>query len=88
MKELGFRLQKRAMDTEDIVRKRMSGAIDEISHFNEYDHVIINEDLQETYDKINNIIRNMNKEIGRDLNILSDFVTSLREEWKRDFTDQ
>jgi len=30
----------------------------------------------------------MNKEIGRDLNILSDFVTSLREEWKRDFTDQ
>tara|TARA_B110000259_G_scaffold146134_1_gene164694 strand:- start:2563 stop:3219 length:657 start_codon:yes stop_codon:yes gene_type:complete len=88
MKELGFRLQKRAMDTEDIVRKRMSGAIDEISHFNEYDHVIINEDLQETYDKINSIIRNMNKEIGRDLNILSDFVTSLREEWKRDFTDQ
>jgi guanylate kinase len=88
MKELSFRLQKRAMDTEDIVRKRMSGAIDEISHFNEYDHVIINEDLQETYDKISNIIRNTNKEIGRDLNILSDFVTSLRQEWKRDFTDQ
>jgi guanylate kinase len=85
MKELSFRLQKRAMDTEDIVRKRMSGAIDEISHFNEYDHVIINEDLQETYDRINNIIRNTNKEIGSDLNIVSDFVTSLREEWKRDF---
>tara|TARA_Y100000385_G_scaffold61843_2_gene60556 strand:- start:4654 stop:5304 length:651 start_codon:yes stop_codon:yes gene_type:complete len=85
MKELHYRLQKRAMDTQDIVKKRMSGSIDEISHFNEYDYVIINNNLQETYDKIFSIIHNPNETLNYDSDFLSDFVTSLQEEWENDF---
>jgi len=85
MKELHYRLQKRAMDTQDIVKKRMSGSIDEISHFNEYDYVIINNNLQETYDKIYSIIHNPNEKLNYDSDFLSDFVTSLQEEWENDF---
>lgn len=85
MKELHYRLQKRAMDTQDIVKKRMSGSIDEISHFNEYDYVIINNNLQETYDKICSIIHNPNEKLNYDSDFLSDFVTSLQEEWENDF---
>tara|TARA_Y100000389_G_scaffold158294_1_gene159692 strand:+ start:17956 stop:18606 length:651 start_codon:yes stop_codon:yes gene_type:complete len=85
MKELHYRLQKRAMDTQDIVKKRMSGSIDEISHFNEYDYVIINNNLQETYDKIFSIIHNPNEKLNYDSDFLSDFVTSLQEEWENDF---
>lgn len=85
MKELHYRLQKRAMDTQDIVKKRMSGSIDEISHFNEYDYVIINNNLQETYDKICSIIHNPNEKLNYNSDFLSDFVTSLQEEWENDF---
>ncbi len=85
MKELHYRLQKRAMDTQDIVKKRMSGSIDEISHFNEYDYVIINNNLQETYDKIFSIIHNPNEKLNYDSDFLSDFVTSLQEEGENDF---
>jgi guanylate kinase len=85
MKELHSRLQKRAMDTEDVVRKRMSGAIDEINHFNEYDYVLVNENLQQTYNKINNIIRNPNQSIKCDVNSVADFTQSLKDEWEKYF---
>jgi len=85
MKELHSRLQKRAMDSEDVVKKRMFGAIDEISHFNEYDYVLVNEDLQQTYDKINDIIHNPNQSIECDLNSISDFANSLKDEWHKYF---
>ena len=65
----------------------MSGAIDEISHFNEYDHVLINENLQETYDKINDIIHNPSKEIEYDVDYFSKFVTSLKKEWENNFKE-
>jgi guanylate kinase len=85
MKELYSRLQKRAMDSEEIVRKRMLGAIDEINHFNEYDYVLINENLQQTYNRINNIIHNPNQAIKCDINSIASFVNSLKIEWDKDF---
>jgi guanylate kinase len=39
------RLRNRAQDSEDVVRRRMSQASDEISHWPEYDYVIVNTDL-------------------------------------------
>ncbi len=56
MQELERRLCARAQDPEDVVKERMEKARDEISHFSEYDFVLINDDLQNTYQKIRSII--------------------------------
>ena len=56
MQELERRLRARAQDPENIVQDRMTKARDEISHFNEYDFVLVNDDLNGTYQKIRSII--------------------------------
>ena len=43
--ELESRLKKRGQDSNEIVKKRMGEATSEITHWAEYDYVIINEDL-------------------------------------------
>src|SRR6201991_2992879 len=43
--ELERRLKERAQDTDDIVARRMAKAADEISHWPEYDYVIVNRDV-------------------------------------------
>lgn len=54
--ELERRLRNRASDAEDVVQDRMKKARDEISHYSEYDYVLINDDLNSTYHKIRSII--------------------------------
>ena len=55
-KELIRRLKKRGRDTSLEMRKRMSLAQDEISHFPEYDYVVVNDNLDLCVSKILNII--------------------------------
>lgn len=43
--ELESRLRKRGQDSDDIIAGRMAKAQDEISHFNEYDYVIVNDNF-------------------------------------------
>ncbi len=45
--ELEKRLRKRARDPDDVVQQRMNKADEEISHWAEYDYVIVNYDLDE-----------------------------------------
>jgi guanylate kinase len=56
IQELERRLRARAQDPEKIVKDRMEKARDEISHFDEYDFVLVNDDLNGTYQKIRAII--------------------------------
>ncbi len=56
MDELERRLRNRASDPEEILQVRMKKALDEISHFNEYDYILVNDDLDSTYKKIRAII--------------------------------
>ena len=44
-KELERRLKERGQDTDEVVKERMSEATAEITHWAEYDYVIINDDL-------------------------------------------
>jgi guanylate kinase len=43
--ELERRLKARAQDSDDVVSRRMAKAADEISHWAEYDYVIVNDQL-------------------------------------------
>lgn len=47
-KVLEERLRTRAQDPEDVVKRRMAAASSEISHWAEYDYVIVNADLEES----------------------------------------
>lgn len=46
MTELHDRLRRRAKDSEKVVIARMAKAVDEVSHYDEYDYVIVNDDLE------------------------------------------
>ncbi|MDA9807374.1 guanylate kinase [Alphaproteobacteria bacterium] len=56
IKELEKRLGTRATESQDSFKKRMSEARKEISHYSEYDFIIINEDVQESVNKIKTIL--------------------------------
>jgi guanylate kinase len=56
LQELERRLKARAQDSLEIVNKRMQEAKNEISHYHEYDFIIINDDLNSSYHKIKSII--------------------------------
>lgn len=54
--ELERRLRARAQDSEEVVQKRMAKATEEISHWEEYDYVVINEDLDKAMAHIQRIL--------------------------------
>lgn len=57
MTELERRLRTRAQDSDDTVAKRMSKAASEISHWQEYDYVLVNHDFEQTLEKIDTILK-------------------------------
>ena len=44
--ELERRLHTRAQDTEEVVRRRMAKAASEMSHWSDYDYIVVNEDVE------------------------------------------
>lgn len=52
MQELERRLRTRAQDADDVVAKRMAKAVSEISHWQEYDYVLVNDDLETTIARV------------------------------------
>ena len=78
-KELEKRLLKRNQDTDETVKNRMSQASDEISHYAEYDYIIINEDFDESLEKINSILIAEGLKRTRQ-NKIQDVIKSLRDD--------
>ncbi|HEX4118233.1 MAG TPA: guanylate kinase [Rhizomicrobium sp.] len=74
--ELERRLRVRAQDAEDVVAGRMARAGAEISHWAEYDYVVINDDLETTVTKIQTILAAERMKRGRATGIPS-FVSKL-----------
>jgi guanylate kinase len=56
MAELERRLRARAEDSEDVITKRMARSLDEISHWEEYDYVLVNTMLEQTLAQIKQIL--------------------------------
>ncbi len=48
MAELAQRLESRAQDSAEVVADRMAKAADEMSHWPEYDYIIVNRDIEES----------------------------------------
>ena len=76
--ELEKRLMKRGQDSAEVVARRMSKAADEMSHYPEYDYIIINEDLDRSVAAILSILTA--ERLRRDRQTgLTTFVKSLRD---------
>ncbi len=56
IKELRRRLENRGTDSPEVIKKRMDLILDKMSHWDEFDYVIVNVDLEETILKIQKII--------------------------------
>jgi guanylate kinase len=54
--ELERRLHTRAQDSEDVIRARMAKAADEMSHWAEYDYVIVNRDVDHAFAELRAIL--------------------------------
>lgn len=56
MGELQDRLKRRAEDSADVIEHRLANAAEEIPHWREYDYVVINDDLDSAFHKIESIM--------------------------------
>jgi guanylate kinase len=76
--ELEKRLKGRAQDSDEVVRRRMSKAADEMSHYTDYNYIIVNRDIDESVASVQAILgaERLRRErlVG-----LHDFVERLRE---------
>lgn len=77
VEELERRLYSRAQDSETVVRSRMAKAADEMSHWAEYDYIVINEDRDQSLAEVKAIL--VAERLRRQRRIgLRDFVERLR----------
>ncbi|MDH3792886.1 MAG: guanylate kinase [Rhodospirillales bacterium] len=75
--ELERRLKGRARDPDEVVRERMAKAADEMSHWAEYDYVIVNRDLEASLSQVAAVLAAERLKRERQIG-LSDFVEGLR----------
>jgi guanylate kinase len=76
--ELERRLRGRAQDSDAVVAQRMAKAADEMTHYEEYDYILINRDIEESVAAVQAILaaerHRRHRQIG-----LNEFVKALRE---------
>ena len=75
--ELERRLKSRAQDSAEVVSARMAQASDEISHYAEYEYIVVNHDAEESLGQIRSILMAERLKRARQTG-LSDFVHGLR----------
>ncbi|HYC02536.1 MAG TPA: guanylate kinase [Azospirillaceae bacterium] len=75
--ELERRLTSRAQDSAQEIAKRMSKAADEMSHWAEYDYVIVNRDIDESVERVRGILNSERLKRRRQIG-LSEFVKGLQ----------
>ncbi len=78
IKVLKERLLNRHQGQEKLIEKRMNKFSEEVSHWNEYNYVFVNDDLNNCYEKILNVIISEKKGINQKQN-LDEIATKVRE---------
>ena len=76
--ELEKRLITRAQDSAEVIAARMTQAADEMSHYPEYDYIIVNHDLDQSIDAVHTILKAERLRRSRQAS-LTEFMKQLRE---------
>ena len=78
LEALQQRLQDRGQDDNEVIDRRMRDAVSEMSHFDEYDYLIINDVFQEALDELVLIMRSgqlrLASQCGRHAALLTDLL--------------
>jgi guanylate kinase len=77
MADLERRLRRRAQDPDEVIRARMATAADEMSHWAEYDYLVINTDVDRAFREVQTILAAERLKRERQTG-LSDFVRRLQ----------
>jgi guanylate kinase len=75
---LARRLHDRAQDSEEVVARRMAAAAEEISHWAEYDYIVVNDDVDACTSEVHAILNAERRRRERQTGLL-DFVKRLRD---------
>ncbi|MGB0894282.1 MAG: guanylate kinase [Parashewanella sp.] len=75
--ELERRLTGRGQDSVDVIEGRMAQAVSEISHYNEYEYVIVNDDFEMALNDFNAIIQSQRLTLASQSHTHSDMLKSL-----------
>lgn len=78
--ELDARLRGRAQDSDEVIAGRMAKSRDEISHWAEYDYVIVNKDIDQAFEELLTILKAERMRRDRQPG-LSEFVRGLNREF-------
>lgn len=78
--ELRRRLVKRGQDSEGVIEYRMSQAKSEMSHYNEFDYVVVNDDPDEAYETLRRCIDAIREGRPTHVKDASNLVRSMLEE--------
>ena len=81
IKALQERLMKRAQDSSETVKDRMTKSIGEIMHWKEYDYVIVNNNFEQTLHEVKSIITSEKLRRVRNSQ-LEEFIETLTNEFK------
>jgi guanylate kinase len=76
IEQLNERLRKRGTDSEEVIARRMAQAKSEISHWDGYDFVVINDDVDACFDKVCEILHAERMRRARQTGLI-DFVRDL-----------
>ena len=75
--ELENRLKKRGQDTDEVMTERMASASEEITHWAEYDYVLVNKNLEDSVRNVHNILKAERLKRIRQIK-LAEFVRSIK----------
>jgi guanylate kinase len=76
------RLHTRAQDSEDVIRGRMKKAGDEMSHFDAYDYIVVNDNIGIAFEAVKSILRA--EQLKRERQVgLSGFVRTLQRQLEK-----
>jgi guanylate kinase len=77
--ELDRRLRGRGQDSEEIIARRMQDAVNEMSHYPEFDYLVINDDFEQALTELKAIVignrMRLDRQEKRHEQLLSDLVT-------------
>lgn len=77
MTELQARLERRAEDPPEVIARRLANARVEIRRWEQYDYVLVNDDIQDTFDQLLAIITSERSKASRAKATISRFVETL-----------
>jgi guanylate kinase len=80
IKELESRLKLRNQDSDEVILNRMAKSVEEISHWPEYDYVLVNDDIDETEEKLKTIINAERLRLSQQPGVV-EFIRSLNNEF-------